>query len=68
MAAYTIVWSSIAGLLSGTLGGPIMESYGKDTIYLIGFGFAALAGIGFLLLSWNSMKDMLNHHRLRRSR
>ncbi|MGZ9582964.1 MFS transporter [Paenibacillus marinisediminis] len=57
MAVYTVVWSSIAGLLSGTIGGPLMESYGKDAVYFTGVIFAALAGIGFLLLSWFSMKD-----------
>lgn len=56
MAVYTIVWSSIAGLLSGTIGGPLMESYGKDVVYMAGVCFAALAGIGFILISFFSMR------------
>lgn len=65
MAIYTIVWSSSAGLLSGTIGGPLMEMHGKNAVYFTAIGFAALAGIGFLLMSWSSMKDHSSVRKLR---
>lgn len=61
MAVYTIVWSSLAGLLSGTIGGPLMESYGKDLVYWTGVGFAAAAGLGFILISFMSARDNALH-------
>lgn len=56
MAIYTIVWSSMAGLLSGAIGGPLLEAYGKDTVFYTACGFAIVAGIGFFLMSWAGQK------------
>ncbi|MCR8843405.1 MFS transporter [Paenibacillus sp. SC116] len=50
MAVYTIVWSSISGLLSGTIGGKLLEVYGKDIVFFSAAGFAIIAAIGFALL------------------
>ncbi|MBN3522818.1 MFS transporter [Paenibacillus apiarius] len=54
LALYTIVWSSIAGLLSGTLGGVLLEAYGKDTVYRVGAIFAVAACLGFIMLALQS--------------
>ncbi|WP_195571601.1 MFS transporter [Paenibacillus sp. 1001270B_150601_E10] len=59
MAIYTIVWSSLAGLLSGAIGGPLLESYGKDTVFYAACGFAIVAGIGFFLMSWLGQKHKI---------
>jgi PPP family 3-phenylpropionic acid transporter len=52
MALFTIVWSSASGLLSGTLGGLLLELTGRQTFYLtaMSFALAALIGFGFQLL------------------
>jgi MFS transporter, PPP family, 3-phenylpropionic acid transporter len=46
MAIFTVVWSSGAGLLSGTFGGIIYEESGRSTFYMVAtlFAFAAFAG------------------------
>ncbi|WP_458462190.1 MFS transporter [Paenibacillus sp.] len=53
MALFTIVWSSASGLLSGTLGGLLLEHAGRQTFYLtaMAFSLAALIGFGLKLLS-----------------
>lgn len=52
MALFTIVWSSASGLLSGTLGGLLLELTGRQTFYLtaMSFALASLIGFGFKLL------------------
>ncbi|MNI84951.1 Major Facilitator Superfamily protein [compost metagenome] len=52
MALFTIVWSSLAGLLSGTLGGLLIQHAGRQTFYLTAmtFSLAALLGFGLKLL------------------
>ena len=52
MALFTIVWSSSSGLLSGTLGGLLLELTGRQTFYLtaMSFALASLIGFGFQLL------------------
>ncbi|MDU2239055.1 MAG: MFS transporter [Paenibacillus sp.] len=47
MALYTIVWSSLAGLLSGTFGGVMFEQLGRQPFYLTAMGAALVAFIGF---------------------
>ncbi|CAH1215176.1 MULTISPECIES: MFS transporter [Paenibacillus] len=49
MALFTIVWSSASGLLSGTLGGLLLEHAGRETFYLTAMAFAFAALIGFAL-------------------
>ncbi|MEK3714238.1 MFS transporter [Paenibacillus sp. FSL R7-0333] len=48
MALFTVVWSSGAGLLSGTFGGLIYQDAGRIVFYLVATGFSVLAFIGFL--------------------
>ncbi|WP_340008216.1 MFS transporter [Paenibacillus sp. FSL K6-0276] len=48
LAIYTVVWSSAAGLLSGTFGGMIYQDAGRPTFYMVAVGFSVLAFIGFL--------------------
>ncbi|MDK8182490.1 MFS transporter [Paenibacillus sp. UMB4589-SE434] len=62
MAIYTIVWSSLAGLLSGTIGGPLLQSYGKDIVYFVAACFAASACVGFTLLTWYSARSNRGLH------
>lgn len=49
MALFTVVWSSGAGLLSGTFGGLIYQDAGRAVFYGVATGFSILAFIGFLL-------------------
>ncbi len=48
LAIFTVVWSSVSGLLSGTFGGLIYEDSGRSLFYLVAMGFSVLAFIGFL--------------------
>ncbi|HBS45198.1 MAG TPA: MFS transporter, partial [Paenibacillus sp.] len=48
LAIYTVVWSSAAGLLSGTFGGMIYQEAGRFTFYMVAVGFSLLAFAGFL--------------------
>lgn len=48
LAIYTVVWSSAAGLLSGTFGGLIYEDAGRVTFYVVAMAFSLLALVGFL--------------------
>ncbi|RJG20369.1 MFS transporter [Paenibacillus thiaminolyticus] len=54
LALYTIVWSSIAGLLSGTFGGILLEAHGKDMVFHVGAAFAVAACAGFLAMAVHS--------------
>lgn len=49
MAIFTVVWSSGAGLLSGTFGGVIYQDAGRIVFYVVATGFSILAFAGFLL-------------------
>lgn len=48
LAIFTVVWSSAAGLLSGTFGGLIYEDAGRTTFYMVAMAFSLLALAGFL--------------------
>ncbi|OKP96003.1 MFS transporter [Paenibacillus sp. P46E] len=48
MAIFTVVWSSAAGLLSGTFGGFIYEDAGRTVFYVVAMSFSLLAFVGFL--------------------
>jgi PPP family 3-phenylpropionic acid transporter len=48
-AIFTVVWSSAAGLLSGTFGGIIYENAGRSVFYIVATGFSIVAFAGFLL-------------------
>lgn len=47
MALFTIVWSSLSGLISGTFGGLLFEHFGRQSFYLIAMITAIAACIGF---------------------
>ncbi|UQZ36065.1 MFS transporter [Paenibacillus sp. PK3_47] len=47
-AIFTVVWSSAAGLLSGTFGGIIFENAGRSVFYIVATGFSVAAFAGFL--------------------
>ncbi|KWX71394.1 MFS transporter [Paenibacillus jilunlii] len=47
MAVFTVVWSSAAGLLSGTFGGLIYEDAGRTVLYVVAMSFSLLAFAGF---------------------
>lgn len=51
-AVYTIIWTGIAGLISGVIGGLIYEQFGKAVFYQIATAIAVIAAIGFLLYSF----------------
>jgi len=46
-AIFTVAWSSVAGLISGTLGGYLFDKWGGATLYGVGAGLALLAALGF---------------------
>ncbi|OKP80679.1 MFS transporter [Paenibacillus helianthi] len=48
MAIFTVVWSSAAGLLSGTFGGFLYEDAGRTVFYVVAMSFSLLAFVGFL--------------------
>ncbi|OBR67397.1 MFS transporter [Paenibacillus oryzae] len=50
-AVYTIIWTGVAGIISGVLGGMIYEQLGKAVFYQTATGIALLAAIGFFLYS-----------------
>lgn len=47
-AIFAVAWSSIAGLISGTLGGWIYDATGGSTVYVIAGCLSIVATIGFL--------------------
>ncbi|MGQ7889406.1 MFS transporter [Paenibacillus sp. WC2504] len=47
-AIFAVAWSSIAGLISGTLGGWIYDAVGGSTVYVIAGCLSIVAAIGFL--------------------
>lgn len=49
-AIYAVTWSGIAGLLSGTFGGWLFNSFGPHVMYGVGAVLALFAAAGFLLL------------------
>ncbi|MFF2481558.1 MFS transporter [Paenibacillus sp. NPDC058071] len=49
-AVHAIVWTGIAGVLSGTFGGYVFEFFGRDTFFHIGSALALVAAGGFIAL------------------
>ncbi|RXZ82252.1 MFS transporter [Paenibacillaceae bacterium] len=49
-ALYAVVWTGFAGLLSGMMGGYVLEHLGQTSFYLTAMGLSLVAAIGFLLL------------------
>lgn len=48
-AVFAVVWSGLAGLIAGTLGGSLYDSQGLATVFQTGAVFALIGGCGFLL-------------------
>lgn len=48
-AVYTVIWTGVAGLISGVLGGLVYEQFGRVAFYHIATGVATSAALGFLL-------------------
>lgn len=53
-AVYTIIWSCVAGIVSGTLGGWIYDAYGAKELYTGAAIMAGLASLGFFVTHWRS--------------
>ncbi|AZK48017.1 MFS transporter [Paenibacillus lentus] len=47
LALFTVMWSSLSGLLSGTFGGMLFEHFGRENYYFAAMGTSLLAFIGF---------------------
>ncbi|MFD0586663.1 MFS transporter [Paenibacillus sp. GCM10027627] len=48
-AVYTIIWTGVAGIISGVLGGIVYEQFGRVVFYYVATGIAGAAAAGFLL-------------------
>ncbi|MGO4544479.1 MFS transporter [Paenibacillus sp. 2TAB23] len=47
-AVYAVVWTGLAGVISGMFGGYIYEHFGRETFFKMGAGFAIVAAAAFL--------------------
>lgn len=47
LALFTVMWSSLSGLLSGTFGGMLFEHFGRENYYFAAMGTSLLAFLGF---------------------
>ncbi|MBH5318212.1 MFS transporter [Paenibacillus sp. GSMTC-2017] len=52
-AVYTVVWTGLAGIISGVLGGFIYESFGRVVYYQTATIIAGVAAIGFFLYQFS---------------
>lgn len=48
-AVYAVLWSGLAGFVSGSAGGAIYDVFGARTLYMLAAALAMLASIGFLV-------------------
>ncbi|WP_219836050.1 MFS transporter [Paenibacillus sp. R14(2021)] len=48
-AIYAVVWSGFAGVVSGTVGGPIFEHFGKTAFFQLAMALALIASASFLI-------------------
>lgn len=48
-AVYTVIWTGLAGLISGVFGGLVYEQFGRIMFYHVATGFAVAAAAGFLM-------------------
>lgn len=51
-AIFAVTWSSIAGLLSGTVGGYVYDVWGGQWLYRLGSSLSLVAAVGFLIVHW----------------
>ncbi len=49
-AFFTIIWSGVAGLLAGTIGGWLYDAFGLAALFRLGAAFGLVGGLGFLLI------------------
>ncbi|CAM4237154.1 PPP family 3-phenylpropionic acid transporter [Paenibacillus endophyticus] len=47
-AVYAVVWTGLAGVISGMFGGYVYEHFGRETFFKMGAGFAIVAAAAFL--------------------
>jgi len=47
-AVFAVVWSGMAGLIAGTLGGWLYDSFGLSYVFRTGAVFALVSAFGFL--------------------
>lgn len=47
-AVYAVIWTGMAGVISGMFGGFIYEHYGREVFFKMGAGFAIAAAAAFL--------------------
>lgn len=47
-ALYAVVWTGLAGVISGTLGGYVFQHLGREAFFKIGSALAFIAAVGFL--------------------
>ncbi len=50
-AVFTMTWSGLAGLLSGSIGGAVFDNHGPHALYSLAAACAAIAACGFTLSS-----------------
>ncbi|MFC4599966.1 MFS transporter [Cohnella hongkongensis] len=48
-AVFAVVWTGLAGVIAGTLGGWLYDSFGLSSVFQFGAAFALIGMIGFLL-------------------
>lgn len=57
-AVYTVVWSGIAGLLSGTIGGALLQLWGTVALYRCAMILALIGFVGFFAAQlWGKSKE-----------
>ncbi|WP_035157764.1 MFS transporter [Cohnella thermotolerans] len=49
-ALFGMVWTGLAGLIAGTLGGWLFDAYGLSVVFRFGSMFALAAAVGFLIV------------------
>ncbi|MNV90875.1 hypothetical protein D3C71_1853000 [compost metagenome] len=52
MAVYTVMWSSLSGLLSGAFGGVVYQQWGMTAFYRVATLLAVIAAAGFMARRW----------------
>ncbi|MBM7565455.1 MFS transporter [Paenibacillus sacheonensis] len=56
-AAYAVIWSGFAGVISGTAGGAVYEAYGKPAFFQLAMALALIASAAFLIKHYVSRND-----------
>lgn len=56
-AVYAVIWTGLAGVISGLFGGYIYEHFGRVSFFRMGAGFALVAAAAFLTRYYLSRSD-----------